>query len=334
MIKEIFLKDKFFIAGGSGMVGGAIYRKLKLNGYGNPKNGGSILIPKRRELDLLNINKVEEWFKLNKPSVVIIAAAKVGGILANSTKPTEFLLENLKIQANIIETSWKYGVRRLLFLGSSCIYPKHAEQPIQEESLLSGYLEATNEWYAIAKIAGLKLCEALRKQYSFDAITLMPTNLYGPGDNYDSKNSHVMAALLKKFLQAGKTNQKFVTCWGSGSPFREFLHVDDLGDAVVFALEEWDPDESVLNTDKNDAGFINYLNVGTGKDISIFDLANKISKATNFKGKIVWDKNKPDGTPKKLLNIEKILKLGWKPKLDLDQGIKQTITNIKNSRLF
>ncbi len=332
MIKEIFLKDKFFIAGGSGMVGGAIYRKLKLNGYGNPKNGGSILIPKRRELDLLNINKVEEWFKLNKPSVVIIAAAKVGGILANSTKPTEFLLENLKIQANIIETSWKYGVRRLLFLGSSCIYPKHAEQPIQEESLLSGYLEATNEWYAIAKIAGLKLCEALRKQYSFDAITLMPTNLYGPGDNYDSKNSHVMAALLKKFYYASEKKMSKVICWGTGKPLREFLHVDDLGNAAVFALEKWNPSNKNNPIDRNGNPLL-FLNVGTGREISIMNLAEKIAEISNFKGEIIWDKSKPNGTPRKVLNINKILDLGWKPEISLDKGIRDTFRNLKNETL-
>ena len=332
MIKEIFLKDKFFIAGGSGMVGGAIYRKLKLNGYGNPKNGGSILIPKRRELDLLNINKVEEWFKLNKPSVVIIAAAKVGGILANSTKPTEFLLENLKIQANIIETSWKYGVRRLLFLGSSCIYPKHAEQPIQEESLLSGYLEATNEWYAIAKIAGLKLCEALRKQYSFDAITLMPTNLYGPGDNYDSKNSHVMAALLKKFYYASEKKMSKVICWGTGKPLREFLHVDDLGNAAVFALEKWNPSNKNNPIDRNGNPLL-FLNVGTGREISIMNLAEKIAEISNFKGEIIWDKSKPNGTPRKVLNINKILDLGWKPEISLHKGIRDTFRNLKNETL-
>ena len=202
MKKEIFLDDKFFIAGASGMAGSAIYRSLIKKGYGDPSLGGEILTTSRKELDLLKIKDVENWFKENKPNVVIIAAAKVGGILANSSQPTEFLLENLKIQNNIIETSWRYGVRRLLFLGSSCIYPKFAEQPIIEEALLTGGLEPTNEWYAIAKIAGIKLCEALRKQYSFDAISLMPTNLYGPGDNYNSLNSHVMASLIKKFYTA------------------------------------------------------------------------------------------------------------------------------------
>ena len=200
MDKKIFKDDSFFVAGASGMAGSAICRSLGKNGYGDINTGGNLFTPSRNELNLLNINEVEEWFNLNKPSVVVIAAAKVGGILANSTMPTEFLLENLKIQTNIIETSWKTGVRRLLFLGSSCIYPKFAQQPIEEESLLSGELESTNQWYAIAKISGIKLCEALRKQYNFDAISLMPTNLYGPGDNYHPQNSHVMASLIKKIL--------------------------------------------------------------------------------------------------------------------------------------
>ncbi len=333
MVKEIFLNDKFFIAGGSGMAGGAIYRKLKLHGYGNPENGGSILIPKRRELDLLNINKVEDWFKLNSPNVVIIAAAKVGGILANSMHPTEFLLENLKIQTNIIEASWKYGVRRLLFLGSSCIYPKYASQPIEEESLLSGYLEPTNEWYAIAKIAGLKLCEALRKQYSFDAITLMPTNLYGQGDNYDSNSSHVMAALIKKFLYASEKKMSEVVCWGTGKPLREFLHVDDLGNAVVFALENWNPSNTNSPIDKNGNPLL-FLNVGTGREISIINLAEKIAEISNFKGEIIWDNSKPDGTPRKILNINRILNLGWKPEISLDIGIRETFRNLKKENFI
>ncbi len=329
MVKEIFLNDKFFVAGGSGMAGGAIYRKLKSKGYGNPKNGGSILIPKRSELDLLNLNQVEEWFKLNSPNVVIIAAAKVGGILANSRNPTEFLLENLKIQTNIIETSWKSGVRRLLFLGSSCIYPKYASQPIEEESLLSGNLEPTNEWYAIAKIAGLKLCEALSKQYSFDAITLMPTNLYGPGDNYDSNSSHVMAALIKKFFYASEKKMSEVICWGTGKPLREFLHVDDLGNAVVFALENWKPSSTNSPVDNNGNPLL-FLNVGTGREISIINLAKKIAEISNFKGEIIWDKSKPDGTPRKILNINRILNLGWKPEISLDKGIRETFKNLKN----
>ena len=328
MEKEIFMNDKFFIAGASGMVGGAIYRKLRENGYGNSNNGGSILTPSRANLDLLNIFKVEEWFEINKPTVVIVAAAKVGGIIANSTKPTEFLMENLKIQSNIIETSRKYGVRRLLFLGSSCIYPKFATQPIEEESLLSGYLEPTNQWYAIAKITGIKLCEALRKQYSFDAISLMPTNLYGPGDNYHPQNSHVMASLLKKFCYASHNKISKVICWGSGDPLREFMHVDDLGNAVVFSLENWNPSKENAPLDKNGNPLL-FLNVGTGKDISIRNLSQKIANILNYKGEIVWDKSKPDGTPRKLLNINRITGLGWKPKISLEAGIKDTIKILK-----
>ena len=324
----IFFNDKFFIAGASGMVGSAIYRCLKKNGYGNPKNDGCILTPKRNEVNLLDINAVEEWFKLNTPTVVIIAAAKVGGIVANSKNPTEFLLNNLKIQNNIIECSWKYGVRRLLFLGSSCIYPKFAAQPIEEESLLSGHLEPTNQWYALAKIAGIKLCEALRKQYSFDAIALMPTNLYGPGDNYHPTNSHVMAALIKKFFIASEQNISKVTCWGTGRPFREFLHVDDLGNAVVFALENWNPSNKIGPFDKNGNPLF-FLNVGTGKEISIMELAEKIAKISKFKGEILWDKTKPDGTPRKLLKINRILSLGWEPKIKLSDGIRETMSSLK-----
>ncbi len=323
-MKKISLKDKIFIAGASGMVGRAICRSLFKKGYGNAQNGGKILTPPRNKLNLLDEKAVNNWLKINKPDVVIIASAKVGGILANSTQPTEFLLENLKIQNNLIEASWKNDIRRLLFLGSSCIYPKYAAQPIQEESLLKGKLEPTNEWYAIAKIAGIKLCQALRKQYNFDAISLMPTNLYGPGDNYHDQNSHVMAALIKKFCEASKNSQKLVTCWGTGSPYREFLHVDDLGDAAVYALENWDPHSKNAPLDK-DGNPLNILNVGTGNDISIKDLAIKIARITNFKGKIIWDNSKPDGTPKKLLNINRLLELGWKPKISLDEGIKETI---------
>ena len=266
----------------------------------------------------------KKWFELNKPTVVIIAAAKVGGILANTKYPSEFILENLKIQTNIIETAWKFNVKRLLFLGSSCIYPKFAEQPIREESLLTNALEPTNQWYAIAKIAGIKLCDSLRIQYGFDAISLMPTNLYGPGDNYHPQNSHVMASLLSKFYNASKKSLPEVICWGSGSPFREFLHVDDLGDAVVFALEKWDPTAPNAPKDKN-GNPISYLNIGTGFDISIKDLAEKISNKVNYMGRISWDKTKPDGTPKKLLDVSRVNKLGWKANISLEKGIEETL---------
>ena len=327
MKKKILLNEKIFIAGSTGMAGSAIYRSLKKNGYGII-NGGQILTPTRKELNLLDTNKVRRWFELNKPTVTIIAAAKVGGILANSLYPTQFLLDNLKIQNNLIENSWQTGVKRLLFLGSSCIYPKFSDQPINEESLLTGQLEETNQWYGIAKIAGIKLCEALRKQYNFDAISLMPTNLYGPGDNYHPQNSHVMASFIRKFYEATINSSPSIRCWGTGNPLREFLHVDDLGDAVVFALENWDPNSKKAPKDQNN-NKLTTLNVGTGKDISIKELAFKISDLLNYKGKIIWDKSKPDGTPKKLLNIRKIQSLGWDPKISLSEGIKNTIESYK-----
>ena len=326
MNKKISKSDKFFVAGASGMAGNAICKTLYKHGYGQ-KHNGKILTPTRKELDLLDLSAVRKWFFLNQPDVVIISAAKVGGILANSSFPTEFILDNLKIQNNLIETSWKFGVKRLLFLGSSCIYPKFAPQPIEEESLLTGQLEITNESYAIAKIAGIKLCTSLRVQYGVDAISLMPTNLYGYGDNYDPKNSHVMASLIKKFIEAKFNSLPSVTCWGTGNPLREFLHVDDLGSAVLFALENWDPESE--NAPKNKFGEpLYWLNVGTGKDISIFDLACMISKLVRYDGEIKWDTNKPDGTPKKQLNIEKFTNLGWEAKISLEEGIKKTIDSI------
>ena len=327
MKKNIFFNDRFLVAGASGMAGSAINRNLIKNGYGDKKNGGIIFTPSRKELNLLHLDEVQKWFELNRPSVVIIAAAKVGGIFANSSKPTEFLLDNIKIQTNIIETAWKSGVRRLLFLGSSCIYPKFAGQPIEEESLLSGELESTNQWYAIAKISGIKLCEALRKQYNFDAISLMPTNLYGPGDNYHPQYSHVMASLLKKFHTAKKEHLPEVNCWGTGNPYREFLHVNDLGDAVIFCLENWDPSSEYAPKDKNGDKIL-LLNVGSGVEISIKDLANKIANYLNYDGNIVWDISKPDGTPRKKLNTKKINELGWYPKISLDKGIQETLRDL------
>ena len=327
MKKKILLNEKIFVAGAKGMAGSAICKSLLKNGYGR-SNGAEILKPNRKELDLLDINAVKIWFKKNKPSVVIIAAAKVGGILANSKYPTQFLLDNLKIQNNLIENAWQTGVKRLVFLGSSCIYPKFANQPIKEDYLLTGQLEETNQWYGIAKISGIKLCEALRKEYNFDAISLMPTNLYGPGDNYHPQNSHVMASFIRKFHEASINSIPTVTCWGTGNPLREFLHVDDLGDAVVFALEKWDP--SSINAPRDEKNNkLTILNVGTGKDITIKELAYKISDLTNYKGKIIWDSSKPDGTPKKLLNIQKIQSLGWEPKISLEQGIKAAIKSFK-----
>jgi GDP-L-fucose synthase len=247
--------------------------------------------------------------------VVVLAAAKVGGIHANATYPADFLLQNLKIQTHVIETAWRSGVRRLLFLGSSCIYPKFAEQPIREEALLTGALEPTNEWYAIAKITGIKLCAALRQQHSFDAISLMPTNLYGPGDNYHPTNSHVLPALIRRFHEAAERGDASVTCWGTGTPLREFLHVDDLGEACVFALEHWQPDADQLQ----------HLNVGTGVDLTIRELAEAVAEATGFRGTIAWDASKPDGTPKKQLDVSRLAALGWRARIPLREGLHDTV---------
>ena len=314
--------DRIFIAGATGMAGSAINRALINHGFNN------ILKPTRAKLDLLNINAVQKWFKEEMPDIVILAAAKVGGISANNNYPADFLLENLKIQTNIIETAWKYKVRRLLFLGSSCIYPKYSNQPIKEEELLTGPLESTNQGYALAKITGIHLCAFLRRQYNFDAICLMPTNLYGIGDNYNLENSHVLPALIRKFCDAVKNNKSTVNCWGSGSPYREFMHCDDLGEACVFTLMNWFPEkEYTLNNADNDP--LIYLNVGTGIDFSIKDLANKISLLTGFEGSINWDNSKPDGTPRKLLDVSRIESLGWKHKISLDEGLKSTINSYK-----
>ena len=333
MENSIKLNDRIFVAGAGGMAGQAIVRKLLEKGYGNRKNDGQLLTPSRKELDLADISSLRLWLNNNKPTIIILAAAKVGGIIANKTQPASFLLENLKIQTNVIESSWSIGVRRLLFLGSSCIYPKYAKQPIREEYLLQGELEPTNEAYAISKISGIKLCEFLRMQYGFDAISLMPTNLYGPGDNYHSMNSHVMASLIRKFSEAKKYNLNAVTCWGSGSPLREFMHVDDLGEAAVFVLENWHPGIK-KSPYKDNGGFLTYLNVGTGKDISIKDLAEKIAYHTGFTGTITWDKSKPDGTPRKQLNINRLLEMGWKPSISLDKGILDTIESFKSQYLL
>lgn len=300
------------------MVGKSIYKTFKENGYAN------ILTISREKLDLAKVDKVNKWFEENLPSVVIIAAARVGGIMANKNNPVEFLLDNLKIQNNLIEASFKNGVKRLLFLGSSCIYPKYANQPIKEESLLTGSLESSNDSYAIAKIAGIKLCEAMRRQYNFDSICLMPTNLYGPGDNYHLENSHVIPSLLRKFHDAKLNNKEYVTCWGTGKPLREFLHVNDLGNACKFVLEDWYPD---LNSEDF---ALNFLNVGTGKDLSIKDLAILIAKITSYKGEIRWDTIKPDGTPKKLLDISRITKLGWQPTISLEEGLSNTYEDFCN----
>jgi GDP-L-fucose synthase len=301
--------DRIFVAGHRGMAGSAICRALQRGGY------GQILTASRAELDLLDGAAVQRWFAAERPTVVVLAAAKVGGIHANATYPADFLLENLKIQANVIETAWRQGVKRLLFLGSSCIYPKFAEQPIREEALLSGALEPTNEWYAIAKITGIKLCAALRLQHGFDAISLMPTNLYGPGDNYHPTNSHVLPALIRRFHEAAERGDASVTCWGSGAPYREFLHADDLGEACVFALERWCPQPTDLQ----------HLNVGTGVDLTIKQLAEAVAEATGFQGEILWDTIQPDGTPKKQLDVSRMAALGWRARIPLSEGLRITV---------
>ncbi len=318
-------QQKIFVAGHKGMAGSAIIRTLRRKKYTN------IVTVDKSDLDLTQFKEVESWFEINNPDIVILCAAKVGGILANNTYPTEYLLENLKIQNNVIENSWKFGVKRLLFLGSSCIYPKYANQPIKEEYLLSGILEKTNEAYALAKIAGIKLCQALRRQYSFDAISIMPTNLYGPGDNFHSHDSHVLPALIRKFCDAKEKNLPCVTCWGTGNVMREFLHVDDLGDAAIFCLEKWDVNSKNAPKDSSNEP-LTHLNVGTGKDITIKDLVKLIAYATKYNGEIIWDHEKPDGTPKKQLNTEKITQLGWKPTIDLKNGIIRTVEYFKENR--
>ena len=312
--------DSIFIAGARGMAGSAICRALRRKAYGDPSQAGKLLTPSRQELDLLDNQAVNTWMHAHTPDVVILAAATVGGIEANRSRPADFLLQNLSIQNNVIEAAWRAGSRRLLFLGSSCIYPKFAQQPIREEALLTGALEPTNEWYAIAKIAGIKLAEALRRQHGFDAISLMPTNLYGTGDNYHLTGSHVLPALIRRFHEAKQSNAPSVTCWGSGTPLREFLHADDLGEACVFALEHW----SAFSPDapKDDQGApLAFLNVGTGNDLSIRELAEQVATTTGFSGAIQWDMSKPDGTPKKQLNVRRLGQLGWNARIPLSEGL-------------
>ena len=320
--------EKIFIAGGSGMVGSAIKREYIKRINNNELKNKKILTPSRDELDCSNFREVEKWFDKNRPNTVILAAAKVGGIYANYTKPAEFMLNNLKIQNNVIEISSNYEVEKFLFLGSSCIYPKFANQPIKEEELLSGSLEETNEFYALAKIAGIKLCESLRIQNNFNAFCLMPSNLYGPGDNYNDLDSHVMPALIKKFIIAKKDNFKSVTCWGDGKPLREFLYVDDLAKACLFILDNYFSNK--LKVPKDSKGNpLFWLNVGSKSEISIKNLAEKISKIIGYEGLIQWDKNKPNGILRKKLDTSKLDKLGWEPIINIDLGIKLTIEAFK-----
>ena len=305
------INAKIYIAGHRGMVGSAIHRALESRGFHN------IITRKSSELDLRNQAAVERFFAEEKPEFVFLAAAKVGGIHANNVYRADFIYENLMIQNNVIHQSYVNGVKKLLFLGSSCIYPKMAPQPLKEEYLLTGLLEYTNEPYAIAKIAGIKMCESYRIQYGCDFISVMPTNLYGPNDNYDLNNSHVLPALLRKFHEAKQAGSEEVVVWGSGSPKREFLHADDLADACLYLIENY-----------SDAGLIN---IGTGEDLSIKELAEMIARITEFKGRIVWDSSKPDGTPRKLMDVGKLHRQGWHHKIELEEGIRMVYEPFRDS---
>lgn len=298
------IHDKIYVAGHRGLVGGAIHKRLESVGYTN------VIGRTHKELELSNQAAVDAFFASERPEYVILAAAKVGGIHANDTYPADFIRDNLLVQTNVIDAAYRNGVKKLLFLGSSCIYPKHAPQPMKEEHLLTGELEPTNEWYAIAKIAGIKMCQAYRRQYGFNAISLMPTNLYGPGDNFHPENSHVMPALIRRFHEAREQGLADVTVWGTGTPKREFLHVDDLADASVFLMEHYNEEQ--------------FVNVGVGEDVSIGELAAMVKDAVGYKGELKFDTSKPDGTPRKLLDVSKLDSLGWKAKTDLKVGIEQT----------
>lgn len=304
-------QDLIFVAGHNGMVGSAVLRELNIRGYKN------IITKNRSELDLTNQSEVLTFFKTHKPKIVIDAAAKVGGILANHENPYDFLLLNTQIQNNLIQSSLKNGTETFVFLGSSCIYPKFSKQPIKEEYLLSDQLEPTNQWYALAKIQGVKLCEAINKQFGKNYYSLMPTNLYGPNDNFDLHTSHVIPALIRKFHEAKVNKSGKVVLWGTGKPFREFLHVDDLASAIIFSLEN--------------KMIYNLLNVGSSEEITIKNLALLISEITEFDGEIIWDDNKPDGTPRKLMDSSKLFSLGWKPKIDLKSGLQATYQYYKST---
>jgi GDP-L-fucose synthase len=307
-------ESKIYLAGHKGMVGSAIHRLLVERGY------SQIIVVESSKLDLRNQQEVKEFFTKNNPDVVIDAAARVGGILANAQYPYQFLMDNLQIQNNLIDSSLKNQIKKFIFLGSSCIYPKFAPQPIKEEYLLSGKLEPTNDAYAISKIAGIRACSAIRQQYGFDYVSLMPTNLFGPFDNFDLMTSHVLPAMIRKFHEATENGHSNVILWGTGTPMREFLHVDDLAAAVVFALENKLEDD--------------LYNVGTGTDIAIKDLALMIQKITGHMGRIIWETSKPDGTPRKLLDVSKLKSQGWEAKIGLEEGISSTyewfLKNVKN----
>ncbi len=294
--------DKIYVAGHRGLVGSAIVRNLQAKGYTN------IIGRTHKELNLTNQAMVREFFEAEKPDVVVLAAAKVGGINANNTTPADFAYENLQIQCNVIDCCHKYHVKKLLFLGSTCIYPKMAPQPIPEDALLTGPLEETNEAYAIAKISGLEMCKFYKRQYGDNFISCMPTNLYGPHDNYDLQGSHVMPAMIRKFHEAKVNSAPAVELWGTGTPLREFLYVDDMADACVFLLENYDGEQ--------------HVNIGTGKEVTIKELAETVKKVVGFEGEIVWNKDMPDGTPRKLTNVDKLHGLGWMHKVELEEGIE------------
>ena len=307
------LKDKIYVAGHRGMVGSAIVRRLQADGFTN------IVTRTSKELNLIDQQAVRDFFAQEKPAYVFLAAAKVGGIHANNVYRAQFLYENLMIESNIIHSAHEHGVKKLLFLGSSCIYPKMAPQPLKEESLLSGFLEQTNEPYAIAKIAGIKLAESYRRQYGCNFISAMPTNLYGPNDNYDLNNSHVLPALIRKFHTAKVTNAPSVEVWGTGSPMREFLHVDDLADACMFLMNNYDEEL--------------FLNVGTGEDLTIKALAEMIKEIVGYEGELKWNTEKPDGTPRKLMDVSRLHKLGWKHRIGLREGITAVYAEFSRSEL-
>lgn len=296
--------SRIFVAGHKGLVGAAITRRLRDAGFKN------LLLVSRSELELLNRIAVDKFFTEHQPEFIFLAAAKVGGILANNNYPADFIFENLSVQANVIDGAYRNGVQKLLFLGSSCIYPKHAPQPMPEDCLLTGLLETTNEWYAIAKIAGLKMCQAYKRQYGFNAISVMPTNLYGPGDNFSLQNSHVLPALIRKFDDAKSSGAPSVEVWGTGAPRREFMHVDDLADACIFLMKNYDSEQ--------------LINVGWNTDVSIAELAELVRQIVGFKGDLRFDPSKPDGTPRKLLDTRRLQSLGWSPRIKLEDGIRST----------
>jgi GDP-L-fucose synthase len=309
--------DRIFVAGGSGLVGSAIRRALASRGFKR------VIAPSHSALDLRDRAAVDRFFAAESPNCAFFAAAKVGGIVANDSYPADFIRDNLEIQTNLIDAAYRAGTRKLCFLGSSCIYPRLAPQPLQESSLLTGPLEPTNQWYAIAKIAGIKMCQAYAQQYGFNAISVMPTNLYGPGDNFELNTSHVLPALLRKFHTAKETGSREVTVWGTGTPRREFLYVDDLADALCFLMEHYDSPE--------------IINVGCGEDVTIAELAALIAETVGFRGSVAFDRSKPDGTPRKLLDVSKLAALGWKAHTPLSQGIRDTydwyLANAKSVRV-